>query len=190
MKLLDIVARVGTAILRDAVPGGGLLLAAVNEFLPGAKALPLTATGRDIAAAVEGLPAAKRAALIEREFDVEIEQIKQEHNTLRDALKYDAENPHSTRPYIAKGAFQIVAACSLAVIAVWCVAVVRGDWETVAAVQEGAQFILFVLGPLVTLLWAYFGVLKTEHKNKLDAASGNSAPGGLSGLLTAFIRRR
>ena len=54
---------------------------------------------------------------------------------------------------------------------------------------EGWQFILAMIAPLVTLLWAYFGVLKTEHKNKLDAANGMSNPSGIAGILSTMLKR-
>jgi len=50
--------------------------------------------------------------------------------------------------------------------------------------------VLAVMAPLVTLLYAYFGVLKSEHKNKLDAAAGSApAPAGIAGILSAVLKR-
>jgi hypothetical protein len=75
------------------------------------------------------------------------------------------------------------------VVSVWSYAVISGDSVMIKEVVDGWPFILAAIGPLVTLLWSYFGVLKQEHKNKLDAANGGSTPGGLSGILSRVLNR-
>lgn len=189
MKLLDIIKSVGAGIVREAVPGGGLIVDAVNALLPSEHKLPKGATGSDIAAQVSKLPPAEQAAVLSKEFDVDIAQIEESNATVRAMLEADYKTPHTTRPYIARGAFQVVAACSLAVIFTWCGGVWLDRPETVKAAQDGAQFMLFVLGPLVTLLWAYFGVLQQEQRNRLNAATGTPA-GGLGTLLGSMIKRK
>ena len=98
MKLWDIVKTVGGSVVRNAVPGGGLLVDVVNEFLPDDKKLPAEATGSDIASAVDSLPAEQRAQLMAREFDVDITQIQESNSTLRAMLDADTKTPHTTRP--------------------------------------------------------------------------------------------
>jgi hypothetical protein len=191
MKLWDIVKNVGTAALQVALPGtGSLIVGAVNEFLPDDKKLPAGATGDDIGGAISRLPATDQAAIMEKEFDVEIVRLTESHSTVRAMLESDVKNPHSTRPYIAKGAFHVVAFAILAVVSVWSYGVISGDSVVITAVVEGWPFILAAIGPLVTLLWAYFGVLKQEHKNKLDAANGGSTPAGFSGILSKILNKR
>jgi hypothetical protein len=191
VKLWDILKTVGSAALQVALPGtGSLIVGAVNEFLPDDKKLPAGATGDDIGGAISRLPAADQASIMEKEFDVEITQIKESHSTVRAMLDSDAKNPQSTRPYIAKGSFHVVAFSIIAVVSVWSYGVISGDSVMVKEVVGGWPFIIAVIGPLVTLLWAYFGILKQEHKNKLDAANGGSTPAGLSGILSKILNRR
>lgn len=189
MKLWDIVKTVGGAVVRNAVPGGGMLVDVVNGFLPEDKKLPTGATGTDIANVVDRLPPDARAELLGREFDVDITQIQESNATVRAMLEADTRNPHTTRPYIAKGAFHVVAFAVIVAISVWAYGVFTGDKTLVTAVMGGWQFVLAAIGPLVTLLWAYFGVLKQEHKNRLDAAGGGSSTSGLAGVISALVKR-
>ena len=172
MKLWDIVKTVGTGLISAAVPGAGLLIGAVNEFLPDDKKLPPTATGTDLSNAVESLPAEQRGKLMEKEFDVEITEIKESHSTVRTMLESDAANPHTTRPKIAYQAFQIVAITTFIIISLWAYAVATSNDKMVKTIMDGWPFVVGATAPFVTLLHAYFGVLKQEHKNRLDAAGG------------------
>lgn len=191
MKLWDVLRSVGSAALQVALPGtGSLIVGAVNELLPDGKKLPAGATGDDLNNAIANLPPEQQASIMEKEFDVSITQIKESNSTVRAMLASDVKNPHSTRPYIAKGAFHVVAFVVVVVVVVWAYGVFSGDEAIVTAVMGGWQFVLAVIGPLVTLLWAYFGVLKQEHKNKLDAAGGLSTPAGIAGILSNIIKRR
>jgi len=190
MKIWDIVKTVGSGIIREVVPGGGLLVGAINEFLPHDKKLPSTATGNDINEAIVSLPTDERVRVLEKEFDVDITQIQESNATVRTMLEADVRNPQSTRPYIAKGAFNVVAFVVVVAVSAWSYGVFIGDTDMVTTVVNGWQFILAAIAPLVTLLWAYFGVLKTEHKNKLDAANGTTTQSGITGILSAFLSRR
>ena len=98
MKLWDVVKSVGSAVVREVVPGGGILVDAVNEFLPDDKKLPSNATGKDIDAAVSSLPPDQRARVMEKEFDVDLAHIRQSNETVRAMLEADAKAPHTTRP--------------------------------------------------------------------------------------------
>ena len=188
-KLFDILKTVGAGIIREVVPGGGLIVEAVNAFLPADKKLPAEATGPEVNAAVASLPGPERAAVMGKEFDVDLTRIKEGNETLRAMLEHDAENPHSTRPAIARGAFRVVAFVCILVVSVWAVAVLTGKDSTVEAVTDGWPFVAAVIAPLVTLLWAYFGVLKQEHKNKLNAAGGTSPAGSVVGILASLLKR-
>ncbi len=190
MKLWDIVKTVGSAALQVALPGtGSLIVGAVNELLPDDKKLPEGATGDQAMTAIAGLPPEQQTSVMEKELDVTIEDIKQSHNTVRVMLESDAKNPHSTRPYIAKGSFHVVAFTTIVTISVWAYGVFVQNEGIVSAVMGGWQFVLAVTGPLVTLLWAYFGILKKEHKNKLDAANGSVTPPGIAGLVASLFKK-
>ena len=190
MKLFDIIKKVGGGIISTVVPGGGAILGVVNALLPFDKQLPNNSTGADVSVAMAGLTSSDRLKLEAKEFDVDITQIKESHSTVRAMLEADNLNPHSTRPRIALGAFYVIAFAVVVAVGAWAFGVVTGDATMVEAVMGGWQFILAMIGPLVTLLWAYFGVLKTEHKNKLDAANGSSTPTGITGLISSLISKR
>lgn len=190
MKIFDIIKKVGGGIISTVVPGGGAILGVINALLPSDGQLPSNATGADVSIAVAGMPASDRLKLEAKEFDVDIAQIKESHSTVRAMLESDVANPHSTRPLIALGAFYVVAFSVVVPVATWSYAVIVGDNTMVKAVMGGWQFVLALIAPLVTLLWAYFGVLKTEHKNKLDAANGSSTPSGITGLISSLISKR
>lgn len=187
MKLFDILGKVGGAIVKTVVPGGGLIVDLVNEFMPADKKLPSGATGSDMQAAVDGLPADQRAQLMDREFDVEEVQIRESNDTLRTMLESDAKSPHTTRPKIAYQSFQVVAFSNVVAISIWAWAVINSA-DPLESVTNGWPFILAITGTLTTLLLAYFGILKQEHKNRLDAATG-STPAAGGGILSGLIKK-
>ena len=184
MKLWDIVKTVGGAVVRNAVPGGGLLVDVVNEFLPDDKKLPAGATGTDVQAAVDKLPPDQRAQLMGREFDVQIEH----HHTLQAMLQAEQGCSHTTRPRIALGSFHLVAFVTIVAILLWAYAIAIESEKLVAAVVDGWPFVAAVIAPFVTLLWAYFGVLKNEQRNRLNAVNGSTA-GPLGGIISKILTR-
>lgn len=189
-KVWNILKSVGAAVITTVAPvGGSLIVSAINELLPSDKQLPENATGAQASSAIASLPPEQQAMIMSKEFDVQIETIRETGSALREMLSSDRGNPHSTRPMIAWWSFVVVAISALAVIAVWGFAVISGKQEMVKAVMNGWPFITAILAPLVALLYAYFGILKTEQKNRLDAVNGNEQPTGLSGFINTLIKR-
>lgn len=189
MKILDIAKKVGLGLLREAVPGGGLILQAVNEFLPDDKKLPADATGEQVRNAAESLPPQQRAQLLEKDFDVEITQIKESNETLRVMLQADAASTHTTRPKMALGSFHLVAIVTIAIAAGWLYAVFQSE-NPLKQIVDGWPFILALTGPFVTIMHGYFGILKQEHRQRLNGGAEQSTPSGLGGILSAVIGRR
>jgi hypothetical protein len=189
MKLLEILGKVGSSIVREVVPGGGLIVDAVNTFLPDDKKLPANASGADITRAAASLPPEQQAALMSKEFDIEITEIKESYATVRAMLDSDAKNPQSTRPYIAKHAFHVVAFTLTLTVSMWAYGVGSGKVDIIKEVNAGWPFVLTIIGTPVALLMAYFGILKTESKNRLDAASGGAAPSGVASVLASIFKR-
>jgi len=189
MNVWDIVKTVGSGIISSVVPGGGAIIGAINAMLPDDKKLPENATGEQAADAIQSLPPDQRAQVIQKEFEVDITQIVEAHSTVRAMLDADAKTPHTTRPYIAKGSFHVVAFTIITAVSIWSYGVSTQKPELVKAVMDGWPFILAVIAPLVVLLHAYFGVLKQEQKNKLDAAGGSTAPSGIVGLVSSLLKR-
>jgi len=182
VKLWDVIKTVGSGVVREVVPGGGLLIDAVNEMLPADKRLPNDATAKDMERAIDSLPADQRGKVMEKEFDVDIERIQQSNETLRAMLAADSSMKHTTRPYIAKHAFHVVAFAVVVTVSAWAYGVVIKDVSIVDAIMDGWPFMLSVIGPFVVLLQAYFGVLRDESKNRLNG--GQSRGGFLSNILT------
>ena len=186
MNILDIAKSVGTGLIRDLVPGGALIIDAVNQFLPENNKLPANATGDRVTQTINSLPPDLQAQILLKQFDVQVEQIKAEALTFQAMLASDAVVPQTTRPYIARGCFHVLAFCSVVVVALWAYGVAVGDAVMAQAVMGGWPFVLAVLGPFVLLLRAYFGILKDEQRNKLDASNGLPTTAG--GILDIFKR--
>ncbi len=189
MKFWDIIREVGGGIIENVVPGGNIIMGAINGLLPKDKQLPLNATGQQAQDAINSLTPALKAQVMNKEFDVKLEQIKQSYDTLRTMLVSDATNPHSTRPKIAYQSFQVVAFCIIAVVSTWCYAVLSRDDAMVKTIVEGWPWLLAVITPLVILLHAYFGVLKKEKIATLDASNNRPASSGLLGVLTTAFKK-
>ena len=183
MKLKDILTKVGAGLLREAVPGGGLLVDSVNALLAPDTQISKTATGAQARQVLES----KYPSLLEREFDVQETEIRESHETLRAAIAADVASPHSTRPFIAKGSFYVVAVTILTIVLSWSLSVVAGQTEQARILAEGWPFVLSAIGPLVGLLWAYFGILRRELDSRIDAANGKATKGGaIAGIVSAL----
>ncbi len=189
MNIWDIAKTVGAGVISSVVPGGSAIVAAVNAFLPDDAKLGDSATGSDISTAMQKLTPEDRAELMTKQFEVDITQIKESNSTVRVMLESDAANPHSTRPYIAKGSFHVIAFTIVVTIAMWAYGIASGNSGMVKTVMDGWPFVVAVITPLVTLLWAYFGILKQEHKQRMDAAGGQSTPSGITGILSSLLKR-
>ncbi|WP_417448343.1 hypothetical protein [Idiomarina abyssalis] len=187
MKLLDIVTKVGGGILSAVVPGAAPIIAAVNAFLPEDSQVPESATGTQISSAISSLPADKQAELLGREFDVDITQIKEENATLRAVIESDINNPQSTRPYIAKQSFHLLALVTIIVAAMWGYSVIVENDLMTTAIMDGWPFIATLLGTFATVLLRYFGAIQKEQKQRLDAAGGIS-PSGFVGAVKSLFK--
>jgi hypothetical protein len=188
MNLLKIAAKVGSTLLRSAVPASGLFLDAVNTMLPDSVKLDADASGDDLKKVIEGLSPEDRARVLEKEYDVEIVEIQESHSTVRAMLDSDSKSPHTTRPKIAYQSFQITAAIHIMVAFGWMYAISVQNEELVSQIVQGYPFVLALTAPFVILLHAYFGILKTEANDRLNAA--NKLPTGTgSGLLTNLANK-
>jgi len=188
MKLAAILRAVGAGIIRNTVPGGGLLVDALNAALPNDSQLTADATVADIQGRLDGLPAEQRDELLEREFNLRETELTERYSTLRTMLESDATNPHTTRPKIALGSFYVVTFASVISILLWAYGIVDGDKDLLATVTDGWPFVLSVIGPFVTLLWAYFGILSKEQRNRLSAATGSPLTGVVGSILKTLTK--
>ena len=163
MKLLDIIKSVGEVAVRTAVPNGGLIIDLVNSFLPEDKKLSDDATGQQLNKVVDQLPPEQLA----KEFDVTIKKL----DTLQTML--NADTKYTTRPKIAYQSFLVVAFSIMMAISAWGYAVFSGDVKIITNIENSWLLLLSLIGPLVTVLHAYFGVLTEEKKDRFNAAQGH-----------------
>ena len=184
MKLKDILGRIGRGVVRDVVPGGGLILDAVNAVLPGSKKLGPSASGNDIIEATAGLPADQRAAIMEKSFDVELaEQV-----SMQTMLSAEQNSQHTTRPRIALGSFYTAAAIAAVFVLMWAYSVAIRDGDLTAAIMAGWPFVVALISLFMAPVGYYFGVLKNEQRNRLNAAAGHSTQGLVGGILKNLTR--
>jgi len=188
MNVWDIVKTVGAGALNVMLPGAGsAVIGAVNMLLPDEAKLPENATGHDVSNAIHSLPPEQRAEIMGKEFDVKITDIKESHSTARAMLEAESRSTHSTRPKIAYQAFQVVSAISLAIAFGWLYAVVTSQPDMVKQIVDGWPWVGAIILPFVGWLNRYFGILKLEHKNRLDAANGVSNPDGITSILSSVF---
>lgn len=185
IKLWSILKKVGKlAITTSTGSTAGAILTAVNAVLPSDKQLPDNATGDQAMEAIEELPANERAAIMDKKFDVDITQIKESNETLRTMLTANATSTHTTRPMIAYEAFQVTAAIHLIIVVLWAWAVITSEsTNKIQDVMNGYPFVLSLTATFTTLILAYFGILKQEKSDTLNASNGLGTKAVQSGLL-------
>jgi len=168
------------------IPGGPLILGAVNAMLPEDRKLPVTATGHDMRNAVAALSSEQRSSLMEKELDVEIAEITSWADIQQAHAVADAAGS-STRPFIAL----MMAWCIVTVVAifivVWADAVIGGKAELLKTLNDSWPMILAVVGTPTALLRAYFGMRTSEKKARYSAAAGQ--PVGALASLIGMIKK-
>lgn len=171
MKLGEILRKVGSTVIRNVVPGGGLIVDLVNGFLPEEKKLSKEATGEEVTKAIRTLPPDQRAQIFLKEIDVELAEISswtQIQGSLAEADKAGA----STRPQIALIMAKIVAFVILAFSAMWIVAIFRDQTEMIKRLADSWPLMLTIIATPTALLRAYFGMRSKEKKERYSAAVG------------------
>ena len=190
MRLKDILKKVGTGIIKEAIPGGGMLMGAVNELLPTSKQLNPDARGDELEAVIDSLPAAEKAKVLAKEFDVDIEYIKESGASNRAMLEAEMNSKHTTRPLVIKLFALIVSGITVYIVYIWGGAIVGGKTALVLAIGNGWPMILALCAPFFVVINAYFGILRKERQNKLDAANGNPTGSMASTLISGFLNRK
>lgn len=98
MKLFDMIKKVGSSVIREVVPGGGLAIDAINTLLPEDKQLPSTATGADAERAINSLPPDLKAQILSKELDVEESLIKARGEAVKAEIQGDEWLQKNWRP--------------------------------------------------------------------------------------------
>lgn len=189
MNIGAILKKVGTAVIRDAIPGGGLVIDIVNAFLPDDKRLPDEATGSQALREISTLPAEQQVILMSKELDVEIAEINGWSQVVESLARAD-EAGSSTRPQIAVDMAKVVAFSVVVAISAWAVAIITGKADLLKSLNDSWGLILTILGTPTALLRSYFGLRSDEKKSRYAAATGGPVSSGvLASVVNAFNKK-
>jgi hypothetical protein len=184
-KLFSAITGPLLAVASTLIPGGPLILGAVNALLPDDKKLPATATGGEICNAVNALTPDQKSSLMEKELEVEIAEINAWAGIQESFAKADASGS-STRPYIAMMMAWCVVIEIAVVVLVWAIAVFDDDLATLKILKDSWPMLLALIATPTALLRAYFGMRTKEKQSRYSALSGHNVSGGFAGLIKAF----
>ena len=175
MKLGDILKTVGGGLISTLVPGGAAIVAGINAFLPDDKKLPGNVSGIDAQNAIAALPPESLASVLEKEYDVEIEEIQGFTDRFKAMAEVDSTG-NTTRPAIALMMAQVVCFTIITTVSVYCYAVITGDDSMIDSVNSGWPLIVAIIGTPSALLRAYFAMRTKEKHHKYEAVTGIKAP--------------
>jgi len=183
-KLFDTIKGPLLTAASAVIPGGPLILGAINAMLPDDKKLPESATGGDMRDAVNQLAPEQRASLMEKQLDVEIEGIKswtsiQEAHSIADAVG------SSTRPAIAMMMAWVIVIEVAVIVGAWAFAVITGKADIVKAINDAWPMLLAIVATPTALLRAYFGMRTKEKTARYSTATGQPV-GVVANLIKAF----
>lgn len=182
MNISTLLKNVGGSIIRNVVPGGGMVMDMVNEFLPDDKKLNKDATGEDVKQAIDSLPPDVRERVLSKQLDVQMEEIRS-WTSIQDSLAKADASGASTRPRIALMMAWLVVLMVVTFIAVWGKAILYSDNEVLKTLANSWELMLTMLGTPTALLRAYFGMRTKEKKARYQAAAGQPIVDGILSLL-------
>ncbi len=186
MNIGKVLLDVGEAVVSTMVPGGPAIIKLVNSFLPEDKKLPETATGTQVSSAIATLPPDQQAAVMLKELDVEIEDIRGNVSIVQSMNEADGPG-NSTRPMIAdRMAWAICGGVWVFILAIaW--AIVTKDAATISALNPAWMLMALVLGVPSTVVLRYFNARTDEKKARYAVMAGQEAPAsGLANIIKAF----
>lgn len=183
MKISEVLKKVGSAAVKELVPGGGFLIDLVNDFLPAGEQLHPLATGEQVTAAIAAMPPDIKEKILSKQYDVEIAEINADVEKVKAMAEVDKAGA-STRPHIALLMAYVVAIAEVLGVTFWAVAVL----QEMMTVENSWPVLLSLLGPPMILLRAYFGDRRDEKKARYAAATGQGIPStGIIGNLLKAI---
>ncbi len=171
MNIGEVLKKAGAAVLKEVVPGGGLILELINQFLPDEKKLPATATGAEAQAAIQALPPEQQTQILMKEMDVAMAEINTWPQVIASLASADASGA-STRPFIALLMAWAVSGTVAVFVVAWAAAIATDQTATLKALAESWPMMLAVLGTPTALLRAYFGLRSDEKKARYSTATG------------------
>ena len=187
MKFGKALLKIGLGVVKDVIPGAGIIIDTINEFLPDDKKLPSTATGEQVQNALHSLPPDKQAELLGREIDLEIQEI-QSHERIQIALAQADAAGSSTRPAIA---YMMAWAVLLVVIPVawtFCYAIASNKPEIVKAIADNYLMLLAIIGTPTTVLLNYFGNRSKDKAMRQAVAHGHPPPVSPLGFIGKLLK--
>lgn len=188
MDIWNIAKTVGVGIVSTMVPGGAALVSAVNAFLPADQKLPETATGQDMDRAITTLSANAKAELLSKQYDVDIAHIHANASATKAMLIAEASSPHTTRPYVIKHSFHLIALIALGIMFCFVWATIKGDPTVINVIIEAWPVVGVLVVPLIECIRRYFGILAKESADRQNAANGFPLQSGLAALAQKFVK--
>lgn len=189
MKLKNVLTKVGTAILKNVVPGAGIVLDTVNALLPADKKLELDmATGQDVITAINSLPAETQAGIYEKEFDVEIEDIKGFTERFKAAADAD-KSGNTARPEIALMMAKTVCFAIILFVSVWAYAAAMEKDSIVTGLANSWALMGTILSIPSAVLYGYFGLRTKEKQSRYQMATDQPIGTGLIGSIIKAIKK-
>lgn len=189
MNVGEMLLKTGASVLRTVFPPAGVVIDMVNDLLPDDKKLPADATGDQVKSAMDALPPDKRAEILSKEIDVEIEEIRSWTQIVQALAQADASGA-STRPRIAlMMAWMLVVLLSF-FAGSWIIAVGFDKTDVMAQIKDSWEIFAVVLAIPMEVVRRYFGVRTEDKKVRAGAALGQPpVAGGLGGMVGQFLRR-
>jgi hypothetical protein len=188
MKIGSILAKVGSAVLKNAIPGAGMIIDTVNAFLPADKKLPGNATGAQAIKAINDLPPEAQADVLSKQLDVDIAEINS-FTQVQEAHAIADGPGSSTRPAIAKSMSRVIAFTIILYVSMWSIAVFKSDTGTLNVLNDSYLMLLAMIGTPVAVVLQYFGKRTKEKTDRYHLAHGQQAPlGGIASVIRTFIK--
>lgn len=186
MKLKDILKTVASGAISALVPGGPAIVSMLNGVLGDDNQLPADATGVQAQNAIATLSTADKASVLNKQYDVEIEEIRA-HRDIKLAMENVDATGNSTRPKIALDMSRIVCFSVIATVSLYCYAVAVGDKEMIEAITGGWGFVLAVISIPAGIVNSYFNKRTKEKQQKYEIAGGVKPPMDLIGSLISRV---
>jgi len=188
MNIGKILVKVGGSIMKSVVPGSGIVIDAINAFLPTDKKLTSDATGQQASDAINSLPSADQVKVLSKQLDVEIVEA-QEYTKVITALADADKAGSSTRPAIAKMMAWIVSFSVIVFSSALAIAIFNEATETIKQLSDAWPLMLAILATPTALLRAYFGMRTKEKQARYNIGNGQSKSGGLLGDLVGLFKK-
>lgn len=185
-KIFDTIKGPLLTAASTLIPGGPLILGAINAMLPDDEKLTESATGSDMRNAVNKLSPDQRASLMEKELEVEIADIKSWEGIQASLSKADATGA-STRPYIAMMMAWVVTIEVAVIVLAWAYAVIDDRPLMITEINDAWPMLLAIVATPTALLRAYFGMRTKEKTTRYNAAAGQ--PTSIIGSLIGAFRK-